>query len=466
MEEVAKKEPEEMPTLRISDVQTVKTEDPEKNFLISVRTPTSINNGTRSPIPGRIMVKRLGSTTIRSVPSVNTMKQAAKAQLVKMANGNYQTHPAYTTSPPNYRPVVHAPLPKPVTTLYRAPPDPRDDIIRQLQEQNREMKKMLVECRREASQIQTKTRRWTVAINEVLGRVQRLQAPGIMKAVPQKPTMVPLLPPPMPPAPMLTALKSGPVMKVTARKSTSLPPPPPVAADVVFRSPAFPIKSFSSLKTFESDLKNRDFFDFVGQKLMGTISKFKIEKPATLLAYVLQTLVNPSLLSNMVWDNGEIIPPPETPQRLALANFWRLRELYSRLVNNMSKNLYGKNLDPAAVERFLRSKVFSDLKFQQHNAMVQQQQLKQRQAAATMELRKSVLAEKKSPVESSSQEDDDVEWIDDGVGESCELGNEILGDDSEEKDDEHENEAEGHEGDGDKHPETTVEENAFHFMDC
>jgi hypothetical protein len=476
MEEVTKKEPQPSPTLLISDVQTMKHEAPESSMnFIKVRTPTSINNGANGAGSGRILVKRLGSTTIRTVPAQH-MKQAAKAQLVKMANGSYQTHPAYSPTLPRSLP-PQAPQPKPmIPTLYRSQPDPRDDIIRQLQEQNREMKKMLLECRREAGQIQMKMRRWTVVINDVLGKVQRLQVPGAVKAFVQKPTVVapkPMPPPPPVPAPP-TPKTSGTVMKVTARKSTSMPPHPPPPTDVVFRSPAFPMKNFSHLKNFEGDLKNREFFDFISQKLMTIISKFKIEKPATLLAYVLQTLINPSLLACMIWDHQDC-SLHDAAQRLALLNFRRFRDLYSRLVNNMSKILYGKNLDPAAIERFLRSKLYSDLKLRQHNAQVQHHQMAQRQAAASLELRKAMVqAEKQQQANISMQDDNDcdVEWIDDKVGESCELGNEILGDDNEDEkppeEDEHKNDKMEHGDDGENvnNPDETLGEHDFHFLDC
>lgn len=481
MEEVpTKKEPQQSPTLKISAVQTLDDEKPESsnstNF-IKVRTPSSINNGSvagRSS-PGRILVKRLGSTTIRTVPATN-MKQAAKAQLVKMANGSFQSHPAYSPTVPR---MSQAPQPKPVmqSPLYRAPPDPRDDIIRQLQEQNRDMKRMLLECRREAGQIQMKMRRWTVAINEVLGKAQRFQVPQMAQ---KPPPFVAQRPPAAPPAPIPPPKTGGTQMKVTARKSTAMPhapPPPPVSStDVVFRSPAFPIKSLASLKSFEGDLKNREFFDFVTQKLMATISKFKIEKPATLLAYVLQSLINPSILACMVWDHQE--PMSDANQRLALQTLRRFRDLYSRLVNNMSKILYGKNLDPAAVERFLRSKLFSDLKLRQHNAKIQQQQIAQRQAAASLELRKAMIQSEKQqqPTTSASeQHEDDIEWIDDKVSESCELGNEILGasgggdedENAEEVDNFNETADHGEEeaSNGDNNPSSILEQN-FHFLDC
>lgn len=157
MEEVpTKKEPQQSPTLRISDVQTMKNvneSEPSTTNFIKVRTPTSINGTVPKPSPGsgRILVKRLGSTTIRTVPASN-MKQAAKAQLVKMANGSYQTHPhpAYTSAVPRPLSMPQAPQLRqaaPMQQLYRAPPDPRDDIIRQLQEQNRDMKRMLLEVK-------------------------------------------------------------------------------------------------------------------------------------------------------------------------------------------------------------------------------------------------------------------------------------------------------------------------------
>lgn len=319
-------------------------------------------------------------------------------------------------------------------------------------------------------------RRWTVAINEVLGKVQRLQVPGAAKVPVQKPMPV-AQKAPTPPAP--TPPKTGgTVMKVTARKSTSMPhAPPPPSTDVVFRSPAFPIKSLGSLKNFEGDLKNRAFFEFVTQKLMATISKFKIEKPATLLAYVLQSLINPSLLACMIWDHQDSTMH-DAAQRLALLNFRRFRDLYSRLVNNMSKILYGKNLDPAAVERFLRSKLFSDLKLRQHNAKIQQQQIAQRQAAATLELQKAMSEAEQQP-NTSTQQEDEIEWIDEKVRESCELGNEILGDgendegekgEEEEADHEQFNETADHEDDDEENghinPESILEQNEFHFLDC
>jgi hypothetical protein len=458
MEEVTKMEPMEPPVMRITDVQTVKIERPENSTsFLKVRTPTSINNGTTSSslkmTPGKVLIKRLGSTTIRSLPSAN-LKLAAKAQLVKMANGSYQTHPAYTNPPRIPLPSPQSSSPKSNPTLYRAPPDPRDDIIRQLQEQNREMKKMLLECRREASQVQTKMRRWTVTINEVLGRVQKLQAPGTYRAVPSKPTVVSGHPPPLPPSPTVTTL-----MKVTARKSTSLPSPqPPIASDIIFRSPAFPIKTFSSLKSFENDLRNREFFDFVGQKLMITINKFKIEKPAALLAYVLQTLLNTSLLSIMVWEQTETTEP----KRLALVNFKRIRELYSRLVNNMSKGLYGKNLDPAAVERFLRSKLYPDTKErQQPTKLKNQNSVVRRIASAAIELKKQLEENEQKP-----RDQEEVEWVDVKVGEDCEQGNEILGDSNSqnESDQSEGREAEEKDKDDEQHPESS-ETNDFHFMD-
>lgn len=360
------------PIMKISDVYSeVKTEIPDNQTLkfIKVKTPSQLNGTfhhvppkTHKPGTRQVLVKRLGSTTIaRSVPGVNLQHEILQAQLRKINAARINTlnksHTTTTRSEAVNKPQITARKLEPVNNsqitarleaankpqiiaeaYYKTDAankslpvrpaqivDHRDSYIRHLLDQNREMKKMLIEFRREAGQIHLKMRRWTVSITDVLNRVQNIKIP-VMKIVDKSP----------------------------------LTKPSPSNKTQLFRTPVLPIKLLSTLKQFEMDLKNKQYFDFVFQKVMVINTKMRTDRVPSMFSNALQSIIDPTLLGNFVWyapvpKGTHPVNPPKLP--LSLKFFIKFLEFFARVVQAMSMYLYRRNIDPRAIEQFLRSKI-------------------------------------------------------------------------------------------------------------
>lgn len=361
----AKQPRRDFPMMKISEVySSAKIENPDKSAvnLITVKTPGQLNGQFRRVVSSahpnalekkQILVKRImGSTTITkatttTVPPSQVGEALIKVQKQKENERSFQAHYSEMSRKSLSNPPVAV---KPVAKPTQAVKDPKDAFIRQLQEQNSEMKKMLQEMRHEATQIQIKMRRWTATINDVLSRVQNDKIVSV--AVNASPKPSPHLP--------------KPVMKLTARKGTA---PRNV---IPFRSPNFPIKLLETMKQLEIDLNNNQYYELVFQRIMSSLSKVRIEKPATMLSYVLNTLIDVDLLGYFVWDAKS--PVPDNIKPLFFDGFTRFQAFFSSLANAMSKICFEKYMDQRAVDVFLRSKIFTQSKIRHLKWKEQSQQ--------------------------------------------------------------------------------------------
>lgn len=338
------------------------------------------------------------------------------------------------------------------------------------------MKNILLECRREAASVQMKMRKLTLTINEVLNRVQNGKVPPMPVRQPQPQQRM---------GPVVVDMPPIPTMNITVGKKDALKHQGP------FRLPVFPIRSLKVFRGFDIDLSNQHFHQHVLQNRVGACTKVKIEKPSGMLTFVLRALVTEELLAMFSTE---------------YANFHKFhgnfRAFYDRLVNSVSKLMYGKNMDPRAVEQFLKQKILAQSKNAvraipkvitvarpvreeadpeqvQHFGRVQPLQEQPEKSAEKIE----TAIEKADNTESNHGKEEDkeisIQWIaDDGVVD--EENNEDEHSDADEDDPMHgdgsqgdiqeeatsEDHEEDDEEDDDRHPESIVEEQDFEFLDC
>lgn len=320
-------------------------------------------NSTQQFVSNRVVVKRLGNTTITTarngigIPA--SIKQNMPAVQQLMSNGNLVK---FTTASPQTN----------TNNIHGVPPtnsDSRDHIIAQLQEQNRELKKALIDIRKESSEIGYRMNRWSSNITQMLNKFNSIQSPQ------QKPKV-----------------------KITARKSTSpsVPPPynfrehssPPTTLNVVrqqpirigqlkqapdsklvaYRSPVFPVRDAKILGLLECNLYQTQYFAHVKRNTFNTIQNIVITKPTQMLDSVLKALVHDDLLIQFVLKD-DYKPLSDKTKALTWKCYPMVKELFASVVNMMSMRKFNKKVDPQSIEQFLRNKI---LKNQQNQSETSQ----------------------------------------------------------------------------------------------
>lgn len=340
------------------------------------------------------------------------------------------------------------------------------------------MKNILLECRREAASVQMKMRKLTLTINEVLNRVQNGKVPPMhVRPLPQPNQRM---------APVVVDMPPIPAMNIPVGKKNTLKPQGP------FRLPVFPIRSLKVFRAFDMDLSNQHFHQHVLQNRVAACTKVKIEKPSSMLTFVLRALVTEELLAMFSTE---------------YANFQKFhgnfRAFYDRLVNSVSKLMYGKNLDCRAVEQFLKQKILAQSKnvvraipkvitvarpVREETPESERVQPSPEQPATSAEKIDTAI-EKADNTESNHEKEEDkeisIQWIaDDGAADdgNNELENSISGEGEHSNEDEddpmqgdasqgdnqesEEHDEDDEEEDIDRHPESIVEEQDFEFLDC
>lgn len=308
----------------------------------------------RSPPSRVIIVKRVGNTTIKSTSSApikawskapTKVGVALKAQMTRLQSQALLMKRG--TLPTSGKPVTPKDLVQEVKMCLRVKPidqmsikgtskedassstssnpiDPRDERIRKLEEQNLQMKNMLLKCRKEATMVETKMKCVVKFIDNLLE----------------------------------TAKEDNP-----QTKSKKLPK---------IRLPCFPIRSIAVLRSFELDMSSKAVYEHVVNRILEQhLAGVTFEKPATLLSGILFTLVTPELLSFFTWNDqwnnamGQTVADP-VPGALgkvlgfhSLKRFVSFNTLFLRLSNVKGYEIFKRSMSAEALEKFVESKVLA-----------------------------------------------------------------------------------------------------------
>jgi hypothetical protein len=223
--------------------------------LIKIRTPGQLNESVRTSIMrnslqqplsshqqqqqssmramngqnNNFVLKRLGNTTIRSVPQIPQNKS--------LISETYQSNLVTRSSGPPLRRMSAMPSEnrqvKPNIVI-----DIRDHIIKELQEQNREMKKTLYNFKKEATQMNMRLKVWTDSIDTMLVKFSRLSNPLHEKQISPKQNI------PKQPSPPMNQPSLNP--RRCAIKSTSISTVKQPPTVVIFKEPSPRIESPAS----------------------------------------------------------------------------------------------------------------------------------------------------------------------------------------------------------------------------
>lgn len=345
--------------LKISEVYSeaeskVKTEKPEGSVVnvIRVKTPGQLNGSVpKEPIPAvkQVLVKRLGNTSIRGPMKPLTatkvgeaLKNELKAQMIKLPNGSHMvklSNGAYSMvkTSPSSAPPVKTIYPK--NLLLRSPQetssrDKNTQYSRELLLQNQILKKTLAECKREVLSAREKVEQLTVEIKSIFNKLDSIKIPDISTK-----------------AFLLDPETKDTNRNLVAKKSTA---PKPMSR--TYQLPYFPIKMLTILKRFESNLCNKEYSQYVFQRIIASNRKLEMDKPAGLLFFLVQSLISIDLLVDFTWD-CEQKSQTEPTDVLVVTNFPNFKELFERSANGLARIIFGRNLDKRAIEQFLRSKI-------------------------------------------------------------------------------------------------------------
>lgn len=389
---------------------------PRRHSVHPGSAPSPSSNGTVTfNGNNKVIVKRLGSTTIstqRNGGSVqlppNVTKQSPPALRQMMSNGELVSRVNLS----HHQSTSLAQMQNQHSHESQSRPDARDHIISKLQEQNRELKKALIDIRTESSEIVLRVNRWSSRITHMLNKFQSIQSPKSQPVQQQSTAQV-----------LASSMMPGPRTKVTARKSTSpmqptyvnrssmSPPPlqqmsrqisnlPPdhhariikrygsgylmmaqqqhqqqaktiqqqstirvlktAATDsktVPFRSPVFPIKDDKVLGLLECNLYQAQYFAHIKRNTFNLVSHFDISKPTQMLDSVLKTLIHEDLLNKFMLNDNIVNGVPTVTWK----NFPMVKDLFNAVVNMVSMRKFEKKVDPLSIDQFLKNKIIKHL---------------------------------------------------------------------------------------------------------
>lgn len=341
-----------------SGLQEIKEEKLEKSSItlenekptIVVKSPFQINSQNHSGMkivmkkPQSVLinskqttlVKRLGNTTIRTMKSVPLKKISMEVMDALQKNQQVQKSSFQHTSMIDDQKV------------QQNLPSNEQFYIKQLEDQNREMKKMLLESRREAAQIQMRMHKLTNQINAVLTKCIPISKTRPYPAMKHQ-SQATLIRSSLPEATVSNSSKQ--YFKVVQR---NIPMTTTGTLNVSLVMPAFPLKSLDTFKRLETDLTNRDFFDHVVKRLLS-INKRNFTNPTHLLNSVLQSTVSIEFLQKFNW---EILPISENVLNTGggFKTFLRFRNVFHRVCNALMQINFGKNIEISIIESFLKAK--------------------------------------------------------------------------------------------------------------
>lgn len=384
----------------------------------------SVHPGSQMPTPSphhyvslnnKVVVKRLGNTTISTARngqlSPSLVKQSAPAfrQLVSHSGNLVRLSAAPATNQSTTATATSSQLPSSI-----AASDPRDHIIAKLQEQNRELKRALIDIRSEGNEIIYRTNRWTARISQILNKLQSIpssptsqqqgqqtsqpaqvmlgprtkitarkstspmQSPYIVRDRPSPPQQqqvttemrryVQRLAPKPPVMTTKSITQQAPPIRIVRQpqQTESSQPPRGVTRTVAYRSPVFPVKEQKILGLLECNLYQSQYFVHVKRNTFTLVQNLEITKPTQMLDSVLKTLIHEDLLKKFVVGNdlshratNDTTRPPS----------WRaypmIRDLFNSVVNMISMRKFSKKVDPLSIDQFLKNKVLKNLSAQQ-----------------------------------------------------------------------------------------------------
>lgn len=408
-------------SLNILDPRTIKDEMMDEHAVIKIRTPHQVNSSYEiegrqvmppavmrantmpprrhsvhpgAPVPqfisnnNKVVVKRLGNTTISARNGFPmTMKQSPVNVVKDMITGNLVT--VTQPSPPKNSP----------------PTDPRDHLIVQLQEQNRELKKALIEARRENTDSINRMHRSNNNISLLLSKFQTIPSPqqvivqqgfaGVRTKLTARKSTSPMQPSysveersstppqtttvnrlmtmqkPAQPQPVRyqqpvryvpRLMPKPPTMMTPSNMQQTTRPPQQIRLlkttnpTTGYRSPLLPIKDPKELGVLECNLYQSQYFAHVKRSTFSLICDIEVVKPPQMLEAVLKTLLHDSLLRSFTLNENYI--PGQT---LTWKSFPMVQELYAAIVNMISIRKFNKKVCPKSLKEFLQKLVIKNM---------------------------------------------------------------------------------------------------------
>lgn len=345
---------------------------------MSIKTPNQINSSVAlkqletEGINANVILRRVGNVTIsypRSIPSfvyekpsplrkVTTALKEAQAKIIADASAQrlrsrerdplFSCREMISQKVMQMRPI----LPKPAALT------PYENYMKSLQTQNKEMRTMLLECRRDLQSMQFRMRHLTNQINNIIKNPSFAETKVILNRV-KRPS-----PPPS---------ESPPLKKAKLPTEHDLLEPPKQEQKVeprkgIIRCPIMPIRTIKTLNQFEIDLCNREFLELMVKRAMAAHSNIRIEA-SNLLAYVLGSIISIELLVHF----GIIEKPNSSRENnVEVKSFPNFRLFFARVTNALSHASFGRILDYKPIEKFLCLKILA-----QHKSRLHQQQRNQ-----------------------------------------------------------------------------------------
>ncbi|CAG9800661.1 unnamed protein product [Chironomus riparius] len=349
-------------SIKISNIQSLQEikqeKEPIEESTIKIRTISEINQSPppQSPKnnvlvskqhPQQILSKHI---VVRKVPNAPTNIKHPQMTRVIATNGSN---------------IIKGPFPEPVvkpTINYTVPPV-LEAYIKQLEDENKEMKKVLMECRKEAVAIQMRTHKLTNLINATVAKcnskrplsglkqpIVAVSAPQLLIS-PQQSQQIQAQQHQMQSPPTQSGLMQRKQFKVLPRKGNNVT----AKGNIVCRVPIFPISRLPIIKQLELDLSKKEFSEYVFQKLYNVNNKSDIDKPSILLNNTLNSIIDPKLMGQFQYE----VPPDsnESSECEYFKSLQRVRVLYGKLVNSLSNTIFAKSVDMVALEKFVKNKI-------------------------------------------------------------------------------------------------------------
>lgn len=336
-------------SLKISNIQSLQQEKQSNDSTIKIRTISEINQS-------HVAANHAAAKNITITKQHPSQQMFSKQIIVKKIPTNSQmaSSPKPTITAPIFIPANGSPkvakspsqipdLPSRSQGNFIMPPA-LEAYIKELEEENKTMKKMLIECRREAVAVQMRTHKLTNLINATLSKCN-VKRPTLKlnHMLQSKPTLIPQQSPVIPQK----------QFQVIPRKSHNIAN----KGNVVCRVPVFPITRLGILKQLEIDLSKKEFSEYVFQKLYAVNNKADIEKPSVLLNNTLNSIIDPKLMGLFQYEES---PEPTNHSECEyFKSLQRVRVLYGKLVNALSNTIFTKSVDMVALEKFVKNKISS-----------------------------------------------------------------------------------------------------------
>lgn len=349
-------------SLKISNIQSLQHEvkqekEPSEESTIKIRTISEIN---QSQIP---IVAANKSVLISKQHPSQQQQQQQPAQFLskqivvrKVPNENKSSTIQRITTNGSPKLIKNSALPIPESPMKPAInlsiPPALDTYIKELEEQNKEMKKLLLECRREVVSIQMRTHKLTNLINTTVAKCNAAKRPVIKQPVHH------IISQPIPISPQqqqfhTTSMLQKKTLKIVPKKNHNITS----KGNIVCRVPVFPITRIQILKQLEVDLSKKEFSEYVFQKLYNVNNKPDIDKPSVLLNNTLNSILDQKLMGLFQYDeSGDNNKGGECEYFKSLQ---RIRVLYGKLVNALSNTIFAKSVDMVALEKFVKNKISS-----------------------------------------------------------------------------------------------------------